>query len=43
MTPATTAKDHELGAVRGGADAYLPKPISLASLTQELKALRLLP
>lgn len=43
MTTATTAKDHVLGAFRGGADAYLPKPISLASLTQELKALRLLP
>jgi two-component system, chemotaxis family, chemotaxis protein CheY len=43
MTTAATAKDHVLGAFRGGADAYLTKPISLPALTQELKTLRLLP
>jgi two-component system chemotaxis response regulator CheY len=42
MTTATTAKDHVLGAFRGGADAYLTKPISLGALTQELKTLRVL-
>ena len=43
MTTATAAKDHVLGAFRGGADAYLTKPISLGALAQELKALRVLP
>lgn len=43
MTTANTAKDHVIGAFRGGADAYLPKPISLPSLAQELKTLRLVP
>lgn len=43
MTTATAAKDHVLGAFRGGADAYLTKPISLGALTQELKTLRVLP
>jgi two-component system, chemotaxis family, chemotaxis protein CheY len=42
MTTATAAKDHVLGAFRGGADAYLTKPISLGALTQELKTLRVL-
>lgn len=41
MTTAATASDHVLGAFRGGADAYLTKPISLESLTKELEALRL--
>lgn len=43
MTTATIAKNHVLGAFRGGADAYLTKPISLDALTAELKALRVLP
>lgn len=43
MTTATSAKDHVIGAFRGGADAYLTKPISLGALTQELKTLRVLP
>lgn len=43
MTTAASAKDHVLGAFRGGADAYLTKPISLDSLAQELKSLRVLP
>jgi two-component system chemotaxis response regulator CheY len=42
MTTVTTSATHVLGAFRGGADAYLPKPISLAALTQELKTLRLI-
>ena len=43
MTTATTAKDHVIGAFRGGADAYLTKPISLGALAQELRTLRVLP
>lgn len=43
MTTATAAKDHVIGAFRGGADAYLTKPISLDALSRELKALRVLP
>jgi two-component system chemotaxis response regulator CheY len=43
MTTAAAAKDHVLGAFRGGADAYLTKPISLSALTQELKSLRVMP
>lgn len=42
MTTASTAKNHVLGAFRGGADAYLTKPISLPALSQELRRLRLL-
>lgn len=41
MTTAATATDRVMGAFRGGADAYLNKPISLDSLTRELEALRL--
>jgi len=41
MTTIATATDQVMGAFRGGADAYLNKPISLASLTRELEALRL--
>lgn len=41
MTTASSAKDQVLGAFRGGADAYLTKPINLASLEQELETLRL--
>jgi two-component system chemotaxis response regulator CheY len=42
MTTVATASDHVMGAFRGGADAYLNKPISLDSLTRELEALRLI-
>jgi len=42
MTTSATASDNVLGAFRGGADAYLTKPISLDSLTRELGALRLI-
>jgi two-component system chemotaxis response regulator CheY len=41
MTTITSSTSHVLGAFRGGADAYLTKPISLAALSQELKTLRL--
>lgn len=43
MTTAASAKEDVLSAFRGGADAYLTKPISLAALTDELQALRVLP
>lgn len=42
MTTVATASDQVMGAFRGGADAYLNKPISLDSLTRELEALRLI-
>jgi two-component system chemotaxis response regulator CheY len=42
MTTVATASDQVMGAFRGGADAYLNKPISLASLTRELEGLRLI-
>ena len=42
MTTVATASDQVMGAFRGGADAYLNKPISLESLTRELEALRLI-
>lgn len=42
MTTITATTSHVLGAFRGGADAYLTKPIDLPALTQELKTLRLL-
>jgi two-component system, chemotaxis family, chemotaxis protein CheY len=41
MTTSTSTTSHVIGAFRGGADAYLTKPISLAALSQELKTLRL--
>jgi len=41
MTTSATGSEQVLGAFRGGADAYLTKPISLDSLTRELEALRL--
>jgi two-component system chemotaxis response regulator CheY len=41
MTTVTTTPTHVLGAFRGGADAYLTKPISLPALSQELRVLRL--
>ena len=41
MTTVATASTHVIGAFRGGADAYLTKPISLPQLTQELRTLRL--
>jgi len=41
MTTVTTSTTHVLGAFRGGADAYLTKPISLPALSQELRTLRL--
>jgi two-component system, chemotaxis family, chemotaxis protein CheY len=42
MTTVATDSDQVMGAFRGGADAYLNKPISLDSLTRELEALRLI-
>jgi two-component system chemotaxis response regulator CheY len=42
MTTVATASDQVMGAFRGGADAYLNKPISLDSMTRELEALRLI-
>jgi two-component system, chemotaxis family, chemotaxis protein CheY len=42
MTTITSSTSHVLGAFRGGADAYLTKPISLPALSQELKTLRLI-
>lgn len=42
MTTVTTASEQVLASFRGGADAYLNKPISLGSLTRELEALRLI-
>jgi two-component system chemotaxis response regulator CheY len=42
MTTVATASDQVMGAFRGGADAYLNKPISLESLMRELEALRLI-
>jgi two-component system, chemotaxis family, chemotaxis protein CheY len=42
MTTITSTTSHVLGAFRGGADAYLTKPISLPALAQELKTLRLI-
>jgi two-component system, chemotaxis family, chemotaxis protein CheY len=42
MTTVTSSPSHVLGAFRGGADAYLTKPISLGALTRELAALRLI-
>jgi two-component system chemotaxis response regulator CheY len=42
ITTVATASDQVLGAFRGGADAYLNKPVSLDSLTRELEALRLI-
>jgi two-component system chemotaxis response regulator CheY len=42
MTTVTTAPDQVVGAFRGGADAYLTKPISLDSLTRELEGLLLI-
>src|SRR5690606_337778 len=42
MTTVATGAEQVMGACRGGADAYLNKPISLESLTRELEALRLL-
>jgi two-component system chemotaxis response regulator CheY len=41
MTTVTTASTYVIGAFRGGADAYLTKPINLPQLTQELRTLRL--
>jgi two-component system, chemotaxis family, chemotaxis protein CheY len=41
MTTITSLTSHVLGAFRGGADAYLTKPISLHALSQELRTLRL--
>lgn len=43
MTTVTSAPSQVLGAFRGGADAYLTKPISLTALSRELEALRLTP
>ena len=43
MITIATASDQVMGAFRGGADAYLTKPISLDSLTRELQSLRLIP
>jgi two-component system, chemotaxis family, chemotaxis protein CheY len=42
MTTINATPSHVLGAFRGGADAYLTKPISLPTLSQELKTLRLI-
>jgi two-component system chemotaxis response regulator CheY len=42
MTTIASTPSHVLGAFRGGADAYLTKPISLPALSQELKTLRLI-
>lgn len=41
MTTITSSTSQVLGAFRGGADAYLTKPINLPALSQELKTLRL--
>jgi two-component system chemotaxis response regulator CheY len=41
MTTVSWTTSRVLGAFRGGADAYLTKPISLPALSQELKTLRL--
>ena len=41
MTTVTTATPTVLASFRGGADAYLTKPISLVALSQELQTLRL--
>jgi two-component system chemotaxis response regulator CheY len=41
ITTITWTTSHVLGAFRGGADAYLTKPINLSALSQELKTLRL--
>ena len=41
MTTVATGTTHVLGAFRGGADAYLTKPINLPQLAQELQTLRL--
>ncbi len=41
MTTVTTATSTVLASFRGGADAYLTKPISLPALSQELRTLRL--
>jgi len=42
MTTGVTSKDDVLGAFRGGADAYLLKPITLSTLTIKLLELRLI-
>jgi two-component system chemotaxis response regulator CheY len=42
MTTAASSKAHVMGAFRGGADAYLTKPITLNVLADELRALRLI-
>lgn len=42
MTTMATSKTHVIGAFRGGADAYLSKPIQLPLLSRELRALRLI-
>lgn len=41
MTTITSSTSQVLGAFRGGADAYLTKPINLPALSRELKTLRL--
>jgi two-component system chemotaxis response regulator CheY len=42
MTTSLTSKDRVMGAFRGGADAYLVKPIELQALSKALQELRLL-
>jgi two-component system, chemotaxis family, chemotaxis protein CheY len=42
MTTSATASTAVLASFRGGADAYLTKPISLPALSEELETLRLL-
>jgi two-component system, chemotaxis family, chemotaxis protein CheY len=42
MTTSARAKEYVMGAFRGGADAYLTKPIEVDALTKELTALGLL-
>lgn len=41
MTTVASSKANVLGAFRGGADAYLPKPIGIAALHRELLLLKL--
>lgn len=43
MTTVSATKEDVTGAFRGGADGYLMKPVSLPSLTQLLRNLKLLP